>query len=113
MELRLNTENFLSDFTKVRNIGNRKAKERSEGFMYLHESTTKRLALGDGFEMSDIDFTKFTNDDLKEYMHYYQSTLEPKITMIKNCFCLANTVFALFIKLNKFFIIVIFGSNVD
>ena len=103
MELKLNTENFLSDFTKVRNIGNRKAKERSAGFMYLHESTTKRLALGDGFEMSDIDFTKFTNDDLKDYMHYYQTTLEPKITMIKNLFGLMDKAKTVFTKQKQFF----------
>ena len=103
MELKLNTENFLSDFTKVRNIGNRKAKERSAGFMYLHESTTKRLALGDGFEMSDIDFTKFTNDDLKDYMHYYHTTLEPKITMIKNLFGLMDNAKTVFAKQKQFF----------
>lgn len=103
MEIKLNTESFLNDFTTVRNIGNRKAKERSEGFMYLHESTTKRLALGDGFEMSDIDFTKFTNDDLKEYMHYYQTTLEPRIKMVKDLFGLMDKAKTVFSKQKQFF----------
>lgn len=103
MELRLNTESFLNDFTTVRNIGNRKAKERSDGFMYLHEATTKRLAMGDGFEMGDIDFTKFTNDDLVDYMKYYQSTLEPRIKMVKDLFSLMNNAKSVFSKQKQFF----------
>ena len=59
MELKLNTENFLSDFTKVRNIGNRKAKERSEGFMYLHESTTKSWVAVVQFFFSSLSFSIF------------------------------------------------------
>ena len=103
MELKLNTESFLNDFTKVRNIGNRKAKERSEGFMYLHESTTKRLALGKDFEMGDIDFTKFTNEDLVDYMKYYQSTLEPRIKMVNDLFSLMDKAEKVFAKQKKFF----------
>ena len=67
MELQLNKTSFIDEFRNVRSIENRKAKERSEGFKYLHDSTTKRLAEGVGFSIKDIDFSKFTYDDLEEY----------------------------------------------
>lgn len=103
MELQLNKVSFIDEFTKVRSIENRKAKDRSEGFKYIHEATTKRLALGDGFDMSDIDFTKFTNDDLVDYMDYYHTTLEPKITMVKELFDLLNRAKTVFAKQKQFF----------
>ena len=33
--------------------------------------------------MKDIDFAKFTNKDLEDYMEYYNIMLEPKINMIR------------------------------
>ena len=41
MELEINKVSFLDEFTNVHNMGNRKAKNRSEGFMYLHNMITK------------------------------------------------------------------------
>lgn len=86
MELQLNKVSFIDEFRKVRNIENRKAKDRTEGFKYLHNSTTKRLAEGVDFSMKDIDFTKFTYEDLEEYMQYYESVLEPKVNKVENLF---------------------------
>lgn len=86
MELQLNKVSFIDEFRKVRNIENRMAKDRTEGFKYLHKATTKRLAEGVKFSIKDIDFTKFTYDDLEEYMQYYEKTLAPKIEKVEGLF---------------------------
>lgn len=86
MELQMNKVSFMDEFRKVRSIENRKAKDRTDGFKYLHNSTTKRLAEGVDFSMADIDFTKFTYDDLEEYMQYYENTLAPKIEKVEGLF---------------------------
>ena len=86
MELAINKESFLDEFLKVKSIENRKAKDRSEGFKYLHEATTKKLAEGKEFKVGDIDFTKFTYGDLEEYLEYYEKLLEPKIKKANSFF---------------------------
>lgn len=97
MELQLNKVSFIDEFRNVRSIENRKVKERSEGFKYLHDSTTKRLAEGVKFSIKDIDFSKFTYDDLEEYMQYYENVLAPKIKKVETLFSAlrkAETVFS-------------------
>ena len=83
MEVQLAKENFIEEFKKIRKVENIKPKDRSKGFMYLHNSTTKRIANGGKLEFKDIDFAKFTNKDLEDYMEYYNIMLEPKINMIR------------------------------
>ena len=86
MELQINKENFLSGFVKLQNVENRKAKERSEGFRYLHDMTTKRLAKGREFKIEDLDFSKFTYDDLNEYLKYYEQILSPRLDAANQLF---------------------------
>ena len=49
MELEINKNSFLKEFTDVHNMGNRTIRKRSEGFMYLHNMITKKLADGSKF----------------------------------------------------------------
>lgn len=86
MELQINQENFLSGFKKLQNVENRKAKERSEGFRYLHDMTTKRLAEGGEFELGSLDFSQFTYDDLNEYLEYYEQVLRPRLDAANKLF---------------------------
>lgn len=86
MELQINQENFLSGFTRLQNIENRKAKERSDGFRYLHDTTTKRLAEGEKVEIDSLDFSKFTYEDLNEYLEYYEQILQPRIDAANQLF---------------------------
>lgn len=97
MEMELKKENFLESITRLKNIENRKQAARTEGFLYLHNMITKRLAEGQGFIVGDIDFSLFTEDDLIAYMEYYSKTLEPKIKMVSEFFDVlkrAGTVFS-------------------
>lgn len=86
MELQINKETFLNGFVKLHNVENRKAKERSEGFRYLHDMTSKRLAEGGEFEIGDLDFSKFTYDDLNEYLEYYEQVLQPRVNAANQLF---------------------------
>ena len=86
MELQINKENFLSGFVKLQNVENRKTKERSEGFRYLHDMTTKRLAKGREFKIDDLDFSKFTYADLNEYLEYYEQILSPRLDAANQLF---------------------------
>lgn len=86
MELQINQENFLSGFIKLQNIENRKGKDRTDGFRYLHEMTTKRLAEGEEFKIGNLDFSKFTYDDLNEYLEYYEQILQPRINAANQLF---------------------------
>lgn len=86
MELEIRKDSFIDEFVNVKNMGNRTVYNRTEGFMYLHNSTTKRLTNGKNFEVADIDFSKFTTDDLTEYLRYYRNVLEPKINMVRDLF---------------------------
>lgn len=90
MELQLAKDSFIDEFKKIRKVETIKPKDRTKGFMYLHNSTTKRLANGGSLEFKDIDFTKFTNEDLEDYMEYYNIMLEPKINMIRKLFDIMN-----------------------
>ena len=56
MEREINKDSFLDEFRKVRDIGNRKAKDRSPGFVYIHTATVKSLAEKGEFKVGDIDF---------------------------------------------------------
>lgn len=80
MELTLNKVSFADEFKKVRNTHEVKAKDRSEGFKYLHNMTTKRFAEGGEFSIGLLDFTKFTMKDIEDYMEYYNESLLPKIS---------------------------------
>lgn len=90
MELQLDKVSFIDEFKKIRKVENIEPKDRTKGFMYLHNSTTKRLANGGSLEFKDIDFTKFTNEDLENYMDYYNIMFEPKINMVEKLFHIMN-----------------------
>lgn len=97
MEREINKDSFLDEFRKARDIGNRKAKDRSPGFVYIHTATVKSLAEKGEFKVGDIDFSRFTAEDLAEYMEYYEHTLAPKVSLANKLFSTlrsANTVFA-------------------
>lgn len=96
MELQVNKLSFIDEFKTVRNIENRKAKERTAGFNYLHNATTKRLAEGGKIEIQKIDFSKFTSDDLEDYMQYYETVLEPKLSLVRELFDVMNRAESLF-----------------
>ena len=91
MELELNKKSFLDEFTKLKSIENRKPKDRTDGFVYIHNTTIKRLAEGEKFEVSEVDFSKFTYNDMTDYMEYYQNVLEPKIQLARKLFeCISS-----------------------
>ncbi|MBS7297629.1 MAG: hypothetical protein KIG65_00950 [Eubacteriales bacterium] len=70
-------KSFLNEFLRLKKVGGIYAKDRSKGFRYLHNTITKRLAEGCEFKIGDLDFSRFTEDDLSEYMRYYERHLEP------------------------------------
>lgn len=70
-------KSFLNEFLRLKKVDGICVKDRSEGFRYLHNTITKSLAEGNEFKLGDLDFSKFTEDDLREYMWYYERHLEP------------------------------------
>ena len=86
MELQVNKTSFVDEFITVRNIEKRKAKERTKGFNYLHNATTKRLAEGEKLEIQKIDFSKFSYKDLEDYLEYYNNNLGPKVEKVNELF---------------------------
>ena len=86
MELILNKVSFADEFKKVRNTREKKAKERTYGFKYLHNMTTRRFAEGGDFSIGLLDFDKFTMEDLEEYMEYYNENLQPKLNAANSLF---------------------------
>lgn len=70
---------FLDEFVKVKKVDGICVKNRSEGFRYLHDNITKRLALGESFKIGNLNFSKFTYEDIEEYFSYYSNYLEPKV----------------------------------
>ena len=68
---------FLDEFLKIKKADGICIKDRSKGFKYLHKTITKRMAEGQEFRMGDIDFSKFTEDDISDYLRYYENNLEP------------------------------------
>ncbi len=103
MELELNKVSFIDEFRKVRNIENRKAKDRTEGFLYIHNCTTKALADGHEFKVGDLDFSKFTYNDLQDYIEYYNDNLEPKISSVSLLFKILHEAESVFVKERKFY----------
>lgn len=97
MELEINKNSFLKEFTEVHNMGNRTIRKRSEGFMYLHNMITRKLAEGSGFKIGNLDFSQFTYDDMNDYIEYYNEYLEPKVrtaNQLLNIFKNAESVFS-------------------
>ena len=86
MEVAVNTESFLEEFKKLKSIEKRKGTPRSAGFLYLHNTTTNRLANGGDVEIQKLDFTKFTNQDLEDYIQYYEEQLSPKVDSVRKLF---------------------------
>ena len=103
MKITIDKKSFLDEFTTVRSVENHKAKDRSEGFVYLHEKTTKSIANGEGFSMHNIDFTMFTYDDLLEYADYYRTVVEPKITLANSMFKAVTEAKSLFTPTKNYF----------
>lgn len=68
---------FLDEFVKLKKADGICVKDRSKGFRYLHNTITKRMAEGKEFKIGDLDFSRFTEDDLCEYVQYYECHLEP------------------------------------
>ena len=86
MELEINKNSFLKEFTDVHNMGNRTIRKRSNGFMYLHNMITKKLAEGSKFTIGNLDFSQFTYDDMNDYIAYYNEYLEPKVKTANQLF---------------------------
>ena len=68
---------LLDEFVKIKKVDGICVRDRSKGFRYLHNTITKRLALGENFVMGNLDFSKFTIHDIDEYLTYYTGYLEP------------------------------------
>lgn len=103
MEQILDKVSFIDEFTKIRNMPVKKAEEHTEGFRYIHEMTTKKLATGDDFKIGSLDFSKFTYNDLEEYMEYYNEILEPKVKTASELFRIIRNAGSVFSPEKKFF----------
>lgn len=103
MELELNKMSFLEEFTRVRSVENRKSKDRSAGFKYLHNITTKKLAKGKDIDIGNIDFTKFTYADLEEYIEYFDAFVAPKINKIDNFFNIVKQAESIFSPTKRYY----------
>lgn len=81
MEMQINKESFYDSITKLRSK-NKTEKEYSEGFLYLHENIILGTINGERFDISVLDLSKFTADDLQEYIQYYDNQIGPKLNML-------------------------------
>lgn len=102
MELQLDKDSFLDDVRNIRSIRRKNEPERTEGFMYLHESITGSLFDGRGFQIENIDFSKFTSDDLYDYAAYYNDKISPKINTAGALFSAVESAQAMFLPKNNF-----------
>ena len=102
MELELDKDSFLDDVRNIRSIRRNKEQERTEGFMYLHESITGSLFDGKGFSVENIDFTKFTSDDLYDYATFYGDYISPRIKTAGALFSAVESAHAMFVPKNSF-----------
>ena len=89
MAVRKKQKSFLDEFLHVKRVDGISIKDRSKGFLYLHDVITKTMAEGKDFKIGNIDFSQFTEDDLSEYMSYYAGYLEP---MENHCVFLMNRI---------------------
>ena len=104
MELEIDKESFLDDVRNIRSVRRNKAKpEHTEGFIYLHETITQSLFDGKEFTIEDIDFSKFTFDDLDEYRIFYNQHLSPKINAAGELFKGVQKAAAMFVPENSFY----------
>lgn len=103
MELELDKESFLDDVRNIRSVRRNKKAEHTEGFMYLHDTITQSLFDGKGFTIDDIDFSKFTYDDLDEYRSFYNKHLSPKITVAGALFNEVQKATAMFVPEKNFY----------
>ena len=102
MELELQKDSFLDDVRNIRSIRRKQTKEQSEGFLYLHDTITQSLFDGRGFVIDNIDFSKFTYEDLEEYQMYYEKHLSPRIMAAGALFSAVEEASAMFIPKNSF-----------
>lgn len=102
MEYVLEKESFLDDVRNIRSTRRKKQPERTEGFIYLHDTITKSLFDGKGFHIDDIDFSKFTFDDLCEYSEFYDSNLSKKIRVAGTLFGAVEKAGATFMQKHSF-----------
>ena len=103
MELEIDKESFLDDVRNIRSVRRNRNAEHTEGFMYLHDTITQSLFDGKGFTIDDIDFSKFTYDDLDEYRTFYNQHLSPKITAAGALFNEVQKATAMFVPENSFY----------
>ncbi len=96
MEVAINTNSFLDEFKKLKSIEKRKGTKRSPGFLYIHNMTTNRLACGKDVEVAKLDFSKFTYQDLEDYMQYYEENLSPKVQAVRELFSVIKTAESVF-----------------
>ncbi len=103
MELELKKDSFLDDVRNIRSVRRSKQQpERSEGFLYLHNTITQSLFDGKGFHVEDIDFSEFTYEDLEEYKDFYNSHLSQRIKAAGTLFSAVEEAAALFVPKNSF-----------
>ena len=86
MSAKRKRRSFLDEFLRIKQVDGVYIKDRSKGFVYLHKVITKALAEGKEFKMGDIDFSRFTEDDICDYMSYYQCYLMPNERMCVHLF---------------------------
>ena len=79
-------KSFLDEFLRIKKADGICVKDRSKGFRYLHRTITKRMAEGKDFKIGDLDFSKFTEDDISDYFKYYGNNLEPIAYEVKTLF---------------------------
>ena len=103
MELELDKESFLDDVRNIRSVRRNRNAEQTEGFLYLHDTITQSLFDGKGFTIDDIDFSKFTYDDLDEYSTFYNTQLSPKITVAGTLFKEFQKAAAIFVPEKNFY----------
>lgn len=78
MEMELNKQSFYDSIVKLRSKP-KKEKEYSKGFRYLHDTIIVQMVNGKDFKVGDLDFLKFTCDDLQDYIEYFEKTICPKL----------------------------------
>ena len=71
---------FLDEFVRLKKVDGVCVKDRTKGFKYLHKKITVSMAEGKEFRFGDLDFSKFTEEDINEYFRYYDRYLDSVVS---------------------------------
>ncbi len=103
MEAQLNKESFLDGFKIKSSVKKPKVKQHTEGFVYLHDSIVNKLLGGESIDLDKLDFSKFTTDDLDDYVEYYGRYIEPKVRKAESLFKIIKKADEVFSPNKKYF----------